>query len=272
MTATREMITCNVCEGDDFNHYMDCDGFFYVRCRGCGLVLQNPQPTQHEINNIYDESYFHYEFENHNAFFHLMELSLNDINFNEITKKYNGSRKVLDIGCATGLLLNKLQNEGWDSHGVEICEASAQYARDNFNLNIYNKNLFECNFPDNHFEVIHFSHLIEHVPNPKNFLKEVYRILQPNGYIIVTTPNVEGFFVKIFKSKWRSAIFQHLFLFSKKSLKKLLIKTGFSILKQISWGGLPIEVSKGKIKKLTDRWVKQLNLGDVMLFLATKKG
>ncbi|HEO64687.1 MAG TPA: class I SAM-dependent methyltransferase, partial [Spirochaetes bacterium] len=107
-------------------------------------------------------------------------------------------------------------------------------------------------------------------PSPSDFLKEVYRILKPGGYIIVTTPNVEGLFAKIFRKNWRSVRTDHLFLFSRKNLRDLLEQCGFNVLKYRSWGGIPVEMSSGKIKQITDYWVKYFNVGDVMLFLAQK--
>lgn len=263
-------IQCDLCGHHQFKPHLDCGEFHYVQCNQCGLVLQNPQPDFNEISNLYDDSYFEYEKENHHAFYNLMKLSLNDIDFNTITSHLKDEKRVLDIGCATGLLLNDLQNEGWTPYGVEICEASARYGREHFNLNIQMKTLEECHFQENYFDIVHFSHLIEHVPSPSNLLKEVNRILKPGGYAIITTPNFDGLFAKIYKDKWRSAIAQHLYLFTKKTLSQLIVNNGFTIKKQVSWGGIPIELAQGPVKRMVDKWVKFLNQGDVMLFLAQK--
>ncbi len=264
-----QMQQCNLCGSQKFNHYLNCEHFSYVKCSDCGLVLQNPPPAQEEILDIYDASYFQYEIDNHNAFFNLMKLGLQDINFDQITRNMT-EKRFLDIGSATGLLLNEMKQRGWDCDGVEICDESAEYARKNFLLNIHTCPLNKCRFPDNYFQIVHASHLIEHVPDPKDLLKEIYRILHPEGYLVLTTPNVDGLFVKFFQQNWRSAIAQHLYLFSKKTMRNYLKKSGFNIINQVSWGGIPIEISKGLVKQITDKWVKQLNLGDVMLFLATK--
>lgn len=263
-------INCDICGSNQFSPDLDCGDFHYVKCDSCGLVFQNPQPDFDEISELYDDSYFEYEKENHNAFYNLMRLSLNDIDFDNITSHLNGDKKVLDIGCATGLLLNDLKNRGWNPYGVEICEASAKYGIENFNLNIQMKTLDECQFQDNFFDIIHFSHLIEHVPSPKALLKEVYRIIKPGGYAIITTPNFDGFFAKYYKDKWRSAIAQHLYLFTKKTLNQLILQEGFDIKKQLSWGGIPIELAQGAVKRIVDKGVKFFNQGDVMLFLVQK--
>ena len=64
--------------------------------------------------------------------------------------------------------------------------------------------------------------------------------------VLVTTPNIKGFQAGLFGKKWRSAIADHLTLFSKKSLRSMLAKAGFTILKIRTWGGL----AKGTAPKL----------------------
>ncbi len=270
MTDTQIKAPCDLCGSLSFKEFWTYNDFYYVQCKDCGLIHQNPQPEPDDISNMYADDFFHYTFENQDAFFNLMKLSLQDIDFDQIAREFEGERRILDIGCATGLLLNHLRLQGWETEGVEICKASADYARDQFNLSVHDTNLFECSFPNDHFPVIHFSHVIEHVPAPSDFLKEVYRILKPGGYIIVTTPNIEGLFARIFRKNWRSVRTDHLFLFSKKNLHDLLKQCGFNVLKYRSWGGIPVEMSSGKVKQITDYCVKYFNVGDVMLFLAQK--
>ena len=181
------------------------------------------------------------------------------------------NKNVLDIGCATGMTLNYFKNEGYDTYGIEICSSSAEYARKNYNLIVYEKSLIDIGFESDFFSFIHFSHVIEHVPNPAETLKEVYRILAKGGYLAITTPNADGIFAKKYKSKWRAVMPQHLWLFSKKTLSQYMKDIGFNIIKDFSWGSIPIEKKTNKfIKSFFDKYVKIFNKGDVMLFLCKK--
>lgn len=263
---------CDFCLSESSVPYIKSELVSYNKCSSCGLVFQYPVLTEEEIKNIYSANYFEYEFQNHESFFNLMLLSLNDINFSDLEKNVP-SRRFLDIGCATGLLLNHMkENMNFETYGVEICEDSASYARENYGLNIYNKPLIDIGFPDNHFGVIHFSHLIEHVPNPSALLKEVHRILMPGGYAIITTPNLDGIFSKYYKENWRAVMPQHLWLFSKSTLSKYIVDIGFKVIKDLSWGSIPVEKKPVRIiKMLSDKFVKKANVGDVMLLLCSKE-
>lgn len=269
--AERERISCNICGGEDTREYLDMGHFSYAKCTSCGVVYQNPRPVAKEIEAIYQEGYFEYERQNDENFFNLALLGLKDINFNGLTKDFE-EKRVLDIGCATGLLLNHLKMEGWECKGVEICASSAKYAREKFSLYIEERVLEEVRFADNYFSVVHLAHLIEHVKEPLNTLKEIYRILRPGGIMVLTTPNVASLGFYIHGRNWRSAIDQHLYLFSKTTIKRAAKEVGFSVEKIVSWGSfLPVDINPPKVfKRAADKFVKFFNLGDVMLVLCRK--
>jgi len=264
-------IVCNICGSALYVEYLRIDSARFVKCSGCGLVYQNPQPVFDDLKRRYSEEYFNYEITNEKNFFNLMRLGLKDIDFINLTsniKKINNT--FLDIGCATGMLLESMRKADWEVKGVEICEASAEYGRREKKLDIYTGTLEQANYGNDAFSVIHFSHLIEHLNDPGRFLREVYRILKADGYAVITTPNVDGFQARILREKWRSAIPDHLYLFSKKTLHSLLKLTGFNILKTVTWGGAAKGIVPGFIKYPVDKMAKSFGFGDVVLFLASK--
>jgi 2-polyprenyl-3-methyl-5-hydroxy-6-metoxy-1,4-benzoquinol methylase len=266
MLEVLEDVKCALCSGTDTRLFIIKEGFNYRKCDGCGLVYQNPRPVFGDLRKRYSEDYFQYELQNQNNFFALMKLGLRDIHFDSFNHNGNGLRRFLDIGCATGLLLNYIRDRGWLTKGVEVCRSSVEYARKRFGLDIFLGTLEEAAFPASFFDVVHFSHVIEHVPEPKEMLLEIRRILKPDGHIIVTTPNVTGGHAIFAGGSWRSLIPDHIYLFSKKTLRRLLENTGYRVVKQVSWGGIPAGRRADWLKKPADRIAKMLNIGDVMLF------
>ena len=277
-------VPCNLCRGYSFKAALFCEGFSYVRCTSCGLVQINPQPAEEEIKKRYnsflisgcsEESYLSYELKNEEAFLQLQLLALKDAGFNELEmellKNPNGNKpRILDIGCATGRLLYHLKDRGWNTIGVEISSAEAEYAK-NKNLDVRNLPLEENNFPEGSFNVILASHLLEHLNDPASLIREAFRILGGGGSFFITTPNIKSFQAQLFGSRWRSAIFDHLYLFSKKTLRKMLEQNGFSIEKIATWGGLAAGTASKPVKNFFDKAVKRLGLGDVMIIRAKKK-
>ena len=267
----QETIPCPGCGSSRARPMLACDGFAFVRCSSCSLVYQNPRPVFEDVRRRYAGQYFAYELENERVFFGLMKLGLRDIGFNELTRALPGPRSFLDIGCATGMLIESMKGDGWDARGVDVCRESAEYGIAHRGVSIFVGTLEEARFPAESFSIIHFSHLIEHVPDPRGFLGEVRRILAPQGYAIITTPNVDGFQARLFGKAWRSAIADHLTLFSKRTLGKLITESGFEIRQTVTWGGLAAGTAPDIIKKPMDLLAKKWGFGDVVLCLAAKR-
>ena len=268
-----EIVPCVCCGGLVFKPAFECEGFSFVRCTHCNLVQRNPQPNKEEIisryKSTFGKDYLSYELENEDTFLKLQQLALKDIKFYRLEKKLDKTPAFLDIGCATGALLAYLRDKGWRVTGVEI-SPSGEYARNERKLDVHSTPLEECGFPADSFDVIHASHLLEHLNDPKTFLTEAHRILKHNGFIFLTTPNISGFQARLFGGHWRSAIFDHLYLFSIRTLTKLLESTGFKVKSCRTWGGLAAGAAPLWLKKPVDFLAKRFGCGDVMILQARK--
>ena len=268
----KKFIPCTLCGGLSFKPSLFCEGFSFVKCTGCGLVQMNPQPVEKEIYQRYGErygnDYLAYELANEEAFLKLQLLALEDAGFNDI--EINGNARLLDIGCAVGSVLVRLGERGWKTTGVEISAPQAEYARQKRSLDVRSLSLAENNFPTASFDVVMASHIIEHINDPAGLVREVHRILAPGGRFFITTPNIAGFQAKLFGSRWRSAIFDHLYLFSTKTLSHLLVENGFTTEKTVTWGGLAEGLAPAPLKRIMDKAAKRFGSGDVMIIKVKK--
>jgi SAM-dependent methyltransferase len=244
--------------------------FAFVRCRRCGLVYQDPQPVFEDLRRRYGPEYFAYELANEENFFGLMRLGLADIAFDRVTAGMPAPRTFLDVGCATGMLLQWVRDRGWAAQGVDLCRESADYGERVRGVRIRVGTLEEARFTDDSFAVVHCSHLIEHVYDPRAFLREVRRVLRDDGRAVISTPNIGGFQARLFGARWRSAIVDHIVLFSRPTLRRMLAEEGFEVEREVTWGGLAAGSAPSWLKRPADRLAKRWGFGDVMLFLAKK--
>jgi SAM-dependent methyltransferase len=237
----------------------------------------NPQPETASVHERYDSAhggdYLRYERENEDAFLALQLKTLEDANFCREQEQFfkNGKNRFLDIGCATGALLEKMRENGWDTSGVEISALMAEHGIKKRNLAISTLPLEKNGFAGSRFAIIHASHLIEHLNRPGDFVREVYRILDGGGLFLVTTPNINGIQARLSGNRWRSAIYDHLYLFSVKTLSTLLRHEGFHIEKVVTWGGVAKGAAPASIKKIADCLAKKTGFGDVMMIKARKR-
>jgi len=261
---------CPLCNENSLVFHYEIDHAVYHRCVTCNLIQQNPQPVLEDLLDRYDGDYFDYEIANEESFYGLMLQGLDDVSFWDEADNLKKKGSFLDVGCATGRLLLRMKKEGWEPEGIEVCKSSAQFASSRGGFPVHLRPLEELNLPSNKFSVVHASHLIEHLVDPGAFCDEVFRILSPGGLFILTTPNIEGLQSRLFQSRWRSAIPDHLFLFGKRTLTKMLTNAGFEIGTVKTWGGLAKGAGPRWIKIFLDKMVKPLNWGDVMIIAVRK--
>lgn len=138
--------------------------------------------------------------------------------------------KVLDIGCGLGQSLAYHELRGCDAYGVEA-DNNIQHIADAYNLKIkigtFNSNDYDRGF----FDYITLDQVIEHFINPMRALHDMATILKPNGYIVMTTPNVCGIPKRIFKKQWINwHVPYHVHHFSKKSLRLMAKENGFTVI------------------------------------------
>jgi 2-polyprenyl-3-methyl-5-hydroxy-6-metoxy-1,4-benzoquinol methylase len=139
--------------------------------------------------------------------------------------------KVLEIGCGSGILLNNLRALGWDVEGVDFDANVAPIARKNFNIEVQTGSPIERNYPDNCFDAIIMSHVIEHIHDPLAVLATCRRILKPGGKLILLTPNIESLGYQTFRAAWMPLEPpRHLYLFSAATIRTLIERSGLQIL------------------------------------------
>jgi len=142
-------------------------------------------------------------------------------------------KSILDVGCSTGVFLEKLPDR-WIKRGVEVNTEACKIGRKK-GLEIQNSTLEEYATADK-FDIIRASHVIEHTPNAHKFVKKISTLSKPSALILIYTPNADSFSRKIFGSDWEGFYDDtHFTIFNNKSLKELFRKYGFSLVSSDSY-------------------------------------
>jgi len=267
--STRAVV-CAVCGSASSELHWQCGAYAFVRCSVCRHIYQNPQPNPQSLLDRYDSEYSDYEVENSQNFLDLMLRGLADVSFFRRMEERGVERSLLDVGCATGALLEHARGRGYEVQGVEVCVPAAEHGIRNRKVPIAIGTLESASLPQRCYGAIHSSHVIEHVPDPRAFLEAARSRLHPDGLLVIVTPNTSGLQSRLFGSRWRSAIADHVNLFNARNLSRLLSETGFRVLATQTWGGLGIGTAPVWVKRPVDRAAKRFGFGDVMLFLSER--
>jgi 2-polyprenyl-3-methyl-5-hydroxy-6-metoxy-1,4-benzoquinol methylase len=243
----------------------------FKRCQGCGLWRQDPQPELHDVLARYGDEYLAYETDRHLEYRAISLRSLGEAGLDPASSVGADGRKksILEIGCATGALLSAFAESGWNATGVETGASMAAYARSTFGLDVRTGTLEHVALPQGSFDTVVATHLIEHLNDPISFLRTARAMMRGDGNLFLITPNVDGLQARIMRSKWRSAIRDHLFLFSKRTLAKALAVAGFTVEYAGTWGGWPASMPPAILKRPLDGAAKRLGWGDVMVVRAS---
>jgi hypothetical protein len=102
------------------------------------------------------------------------------------------------------------------------------------------------------------------------FLRQALDLLVPEGHLILTTPNIDGFQARILGPQWRSVIYDHLYLFSIRTLSQMLEAAGARVAKIATWGGWALGLRPAFIKGPLDAMAKRSRMGDVMSLLCVR--
>lgn len=109
--------------------------------------------------------------------------------------------RLLDIGCSSGALLRSAVTHGFDGEGVEPAAQAAEYARST-GLTVFQGYLQEAGYPAASFDVVTLMEVIEHLPDPGALLREIWRVLKPNGILVVGTGNGRSWTVGLVGARW----------------------------------------------------------------------
>ena len=141
-------------------------------------------------------------------------------------KKYLKNKDILDFGCGWGGFLKNIKNYN-SLNGVELREECINYIQKNVkNINISNN----INSFKQKFDLITMFHVLEHIPYQISTLKFLKSKLKNKGKIIIEVPHAEDFLILQDNLKeFKDFIFwsEHLILHTYKSLKTILLKSGF---------------------------------------------
>ena len=229
-------MSCTICQATDLKQIrigkIDKTGY---KCGACSFVFLWPQPTEKEITDIYQESYYKSwgvstgEEKPETA---RLKKGTSECYLKRIAAhKANG--RLLDIGSAFGYLMEVAKSYGFDAYGVELSNFSSSIAKKKFGSKVFEGKLGDANFPGAYFDVITMFDLIEHIPQPIEFMKEVKRIIKPGGFIGITTPDTSSLSYKLLgKRGWFHWKFEHLGYFNRKSTEELARRTGFTLVEK----------------------------------------
>ena len=213
-----------------------------VWCNECELYYVSPEPRTEEITKFYQDAYSLYGLENGaSPLKHCFKNMFSELRAREQVRRIGtrlplNGRHLLEVGAATGDVLAYAAKKGARAVGLEpnahlYCHAQ-KYHRSVLNVS------FENYQSDHHFDIISFSHVLEHMPAISNILKKASTMVSKNGLLYIEVPLAPRPDEMDKEKLYKYLNTPHLINFSGDSLTRLLAQRGFMarVTKRVSLG------------------------------------
>jgi len=261
-----------------------------LACKSCGFLTADMTLSNIELEELYGQSYFHNgEYSDYKS-----EKVALQLNFKKRIRDLLSlpnvceNTKIFEIGCAYGFFLELLKENFVEASGIDIAKEPVQYARDIIGVDAHHGNFLEFE-PRFRPDIVCLWDVIEHLRDPREFLKHTRTISASDSYILLTTGDIGSLNAWLRGSKWRLIHPPtHLHYFSKTSITQLLNNVGYQNVTfsyPAIWrtAGFIVNAIIGEkpLFRFLKTWIDNipgasipvpLNLFDVMLVTAQKRG
>jgi len=204
-----------------------------VRCRECGLDYLTPIP--HQPPDLYEEGYwrayqdagmvFPTEAVLHPRYRRRLEA---------VQGRLGKAGRLLEIGIGHGGFMQLGARAGWDVTGVELSRYAAEQVQQRLGLPVIHGSIETAALPDGHYDMVHMSHVLEHLSDPLAALGRIRRLLRPGGVVAIEVPNeLENLHVRLQRAIGRVRPYPvrstHICFFTPASLRATLVRAGFDV-------------------------------------------
>ncbi|RMG33865.1 MAG: class I SAM-dependent methyltransferase [Planctomycetota bacterium] len=266
-----------------------------VRCRTCGTQSVWPQPTEAELECIYDKDYF--------KMFGQDEAdcggyrALQRVRAEHLLRRVTGDAapgRLLDVGCGLGELLFAAARRGWSVFGVDrnpwavaaidrrlrggaVCATVEQFLEQRVHAGL--------------FDLIVCYDVLEHLRRPLDVLRGLGELLSRSGRVVVTTVDCRSLPARLMRTYWHHYHRDHLWYFHRTALRRLAERAGLDVaccthawkpfhlnyVLSIFAATLSRSVvgrAAERIRRTLPEWIRTrpFVLGDGLFLVATRKG
>ena len=241
---------CILCQTSEREILIQTENWIVYRCRTCGLGFLDPRPSESEIEDLYRSDYFSERYDggiDPESPQYKKRLS-GEQHRTKFIKSIKNSGYLLDIGCGYGYFLDASRRKGYKVHGLDVSEWAAQYAVEKLGLSMTIGKIGDVHFPSQNFDIITMWHSLEHTPNPHMALQKSKSCLKKDGILVIDVPNYEGTDARKIWHEWNDwSLPYHYWHFTPKSLRQLLSKNGFILIKHKNYHS---DIVKEKLKRI----------------------
>ncbi len=220
--------------------------FRIVNCLKDGLMYLEPQPGLTYVSDLYNHPTYYKGTDEMYGFLvnNKKSRGIAKIRIREIRSFAPDAKTILEIGCGFGHTLLEARKSGFEkADGIEFSK-EALTACEKAGLNVRRgDDKLSLKNAKGKYEIIAAYSVLEHLYNPFDFVKSVKRFLKAGGLVFFRVPETDS------KGPYLSLV-DHFWHFTKKSLNRILERSGFEII-DVFESGIYVGPKGGRLKNMT---------------------
>ncbi|WZL90507.1 class I SAM-dependent methyltransferase [Salinimicrobium sp. 3283s] len=257
------------------DHTVSGEFFELRKAKDLDLLATFPQPNLERLPDYYkSESYISHT-DSKKGFFDKIYQQVKNLmlsrKLNWIAQEKTGPIKILDVGAGTGDFLLAAKKRRWKVFGAEPNSgARALASKKGVELEEETRE-----FSSGSFDVITMWHVLEHVPNLEEQIEELYRLLKPDGLLVIAVPNFKSDDAQKYKEHWAAYdVPRHLYHFSPSAIEKIFNSSGFLLTSQkgLFFDSFYVSLLSEKYASGTSNVLKAVWKGAISNFKAKSSG
>lgn len=178
------------------------DGYPIQDCIACGHRFAGIDLSQDHVTKVYGDDYFTGGGAGYDDYTTESDLLIaHGEYYGNLINQYTTAGTVLDVGSAAGFILQGLTNTGWSGSGIEPNQSMAQYARDTMGLDVQVGSFEDTDVQDK-VDLVTMIQVAAHFYDFNKAVDTAYKVLKPNGYLLIETWDFKSAFARMFGTNW----------------------------------------------------------------------
>lgn len=238
--SAEEGLACNLCGADDFDVLFqagEAQIARIVKCRQCGLIYANPRGQPVDADDYeaaepegllegveHDRTHpFRWRYDKEQ-----LQTRDFDTTWNLLKRLHPEKGHVVEVGSGLGFLLKRFIDDGWEATGVDPWRELPQFTQSVMGFDTLPTTLEKAKLPAESADVVILLHVIEHVPDPLETMREIRRVLKPGGHMVLETPRYDTMMFRLMGKRERSLRMDgHIYFYTDHTLSRSAEATGF---------------------------------------------
>jgi SAM-dependent methyltransferase len=198
-----------------------------LKCCKCGMCFRLFRPSADHLGELYrnaDDEMYEAESGNRTKTARRHQ--------RQVQRYFKSPGRLVDVGCASGAFLSLMADKGWTVHGIEPSLSQSARAQKlvGSRAMIHQSTLEDADLPTG-VDLVTLWDVLEHVPNPVDFMRRSASLLKQGGLLMLNTPKIDSIVARTLRRRWPLLLAEHLNYWTVGSLKLCGSKAGLELIK-----------------------------------------